>query len=146
MPIEEDKNLEIIETLSLEDCFICGDKYHSEFQEEVSLEQLSEYPLILLEKGSNARCFIDKVFSGNQISVEPEIELGSVDLLVKFAKIGLGISFVTKNFIHNELENGEVYEIILKEEIPKRRVGVATLKGVTISPAGSRFFDFLVKK
>ena len=145
VPIEEDKNLEIIETLSLEDCFICGDKYYSDFVEGISLEQLNEYPLILLEKGSNTRRFIDKVFSDNNILVEPEIELGSVDLLVKFAKIGLGISFVTKNFIHNELENKEVYEIKLKEEIPKRKVGVVTLKGVPLASAGKKFFDFLMR-
>ncbi|MCM1992255.1 LysR family transcriptional regulator [Oceanirhabdus seepicola] len=144
LPIEEDKNLDIIETLDLEDCFICGDKYYSEFGEKVSLEQLNEYPLILLEKGSNTRRFIDKVFSDNNILVEPEIELGSLDLLVKFAKIGLGISFVTKNFIHNELENKEVFEIKLKEEIPKRKVGVVTLKGVPLSPAGKKFFSFLI--
>ncbi|WBW97739.1 LysR family transcriptional regulator [Oceanirhabdus sp. W0125-5] len=145
LPIEEDKNLEIIETMTLEDCFICGDKYYSEFKDKVSLEQLNAYPLILLEKGSNTRRFIDKVFSDNNILVEPEIELGSVDLLVKFAKIGLGISFVTKNFIHDEIDNKEVYEIKLKEEIPKRKVGVVTLKGVPLSPSGKKFFDFLMK-
>lgn len=146
LPIKEDKNLEIIETLSLEDCFICGDKYYLEFMKEVSLEQLKEYPLILLEKGSNTRRFIDKVFSDNNVLVEPEIELGSVDLLVKFAKIGLGISFVTKNFIHNELDNKEVFEIKIKEEIPKRKVGVVTLKGVPLSPAGKKLFDFMMKE
>jgi len=31
LPIEQDKNLQIIETLALEDCFICGDKYYSDF-------------------------------------------------------------------------------------------------------------------
>lgn len=145
LPIEEDKNLEIIETLDLEDCFICGDKYFSNLTEEVSLEELNEYPLILLEKGSNTRSFVDNLFSQNNILVEPEIELGSVDLLVKFAKIGLGISFVTKNFIHNELENKEVYEIKIKEEIPKRKVGVATLKGVPLSSSGKEFFNFLME-
>lgn len=145
LPIEEDKSLEIRETLNLEDCFICGEKYHSAFKEEVSLEQLNEYPLILLESGSNTRRFVDKVFRDNNLLVQPEIELGSIDLLVNFAKIGLGISFVTKNFIQSELDNEYVFEIKLKEEIPNRKIGVATLKGVPLSPSGKEFFNFLIK-
>jgi len=145
LPIEEDKHLNIIETLTLEDCFICGGKYYQEFTEKISLEQLNRYPLVLLEKESNTRHFINKLFNDKNILIEPEIELGSFDLLVKFAKIGLGISFVTKNFIHNELEKQEVYEIHLKEEIPKRKVGVVTLKGAYLSPSAKRFLNFLLK-
>lgn len=144
LPIEEDKHLDIIETLELEDCFICGNKYYSEFTEEISLEQLDKYPLILLEKESNTRRFVDKLFSDNSIQIEPEIELGSVDLLVKFAKIGLGISFVTKNFIHRELEKNEIYEIKLKQKIPRRKVGIATVKGVPLSPSGKKFLKSLI--
>lgn len=145
LPIKEDKHLEVIETLTLEDCFICGDKYYPNFTQKISLEQLSKYPLVLLEKRSNTRRFIDKIFSDNNIIVKPEIELGSVDLLVEFAKIGLGISFVTKNFIHDELDKQEVYEIKLKEKIPKRKVGVVTLKEVPLSSAGKKFLNFLIK-
>lgn len=80
--------------------------------------------------------------------IEPEIELGSLDLLVKFARIGLGISYVTKNFISEELMGKEVYEIKLKEEIPKKRnVGVVTLKKNTpLSSTGKRFFERLMYK
>lgn len=145
LPIEEDKLINVVTTIDLEDCFICGKKYYHNLikKEGITLEELVKYPLILLEKGSNTRRFVNAFLSNHQLSIEPEIELGSVDLLVKFAKIGLGISYVTKNFIVNELKNEEVYEIKIKEEIPKRNVGIVTLKGVPLSSSGNEFLKFL---
>ncbi|WDV47988.1 LysR family transcriptional regulator [Clostridiaceae bacterium M8S5] len=143
LPIEKDKTLDIMKTLTVEDCFICGEKYSKDFNKEITLDKLSKYPLVFLEKGSNTRKFIDKFFSDNGIQAEPEIELGSVDLLVKFAEIGLGISCVTKNFIMDKLDNKEVFEIKIKNSIPKRKIGVATLKGVPLSSAGQKFLEFL---
>ena len=143
LPIEDDKQLNIVEALTIEDSFIYGKKYSAFFKKEVSLKKLNEYPLILLEKGSSTRNFIDNIFSDKKLKLEPEIELGSNDLLVKFAKIGLGISFVSKSSIKNELRDGEIFEVKLKEKIPKRKVGIATLKGVILSPVSKEFLEFV---
>ncbi|MCK4981218.1 MAG: LysR family transcriptional regulator substrate-binding protein, partial [Candidatus Delongbacteria bacterium] len=140
---EDDKQLNIVEALTIEDSFIYGKKYSAFFKKEVSLKKLNEYPLILLEKGSSTRNFIDNIFSDKKLKLEPEIELGSNDLLVKFAKIGLGISFVSKSSIKNELRDGEIFEVKLKEKIPKRKVGIATLKGVILSPVSKEFLEFV---
>lgn len=146
LPIIEDKQIDITATVELEDCFICGKKYQQELitDEGLSLEDLQGYPIILLEKGSNTRKYIDDFFEQHGQRIEPEIELGSLDLLVKFARIGLGISYVTKNFISEELMGKEVYEIKLKKEIPKRNVGVVTLKNTPLSSTGKRFFERLM--
>jgi len=143
LPVNKDDQLNIIETITMDDCFICGKKYLPYFKKKVSLEELSKYPILLLEKGSSTRNFIDNIFMSNNLEIVPEIELGSNDLLVKFAKIGLGISFVSKNSIKNELNNGDIFEIKLKEKIPKRKVGISTLKGVALSSAGKEFLEFI---
>ncbi|MDA3884634.1 MAG: LysR family transcriptional regulator [Candidatus Delongbacteria bacterium] len=143
MPVEDDNQLNITESLTIEDCFIYGKKYSSFFKDKVSLKKLNRFPIILLEKGSSTRNFIDNIFIDKKLKLEPEIELGSNDLLVKFAKIGLGISFVSKSSIKNELNDGDIFEVKLKEKIPKRKIGIATLKGVFLSPAGQEFLAFL---
>lgn len=143
LPVDDDNQLNIAESLTIEDCFIYGKKYSSHFKDKVPLKKLTQFPIILLEKGSSTRNFIDNIFLENKLKLEPEIELGSNDLLVKFAKIGLGISFVSKSSIKNELKDGEIFEVKLKEKIPKRKIGIATLKGVFLSPAGQEFMAFL---
>ncbi len=64
LPIIEDKQIDITATVELEDCFICGKKYQKELitDEGLSLEELQGYPIILLEKGSNTRKYIDGFF------------------------------------------------------------------------------------
>ena len=44
---------------------------------------------------------------------------------IEFAKIGLGISCVVKEFVENELKNGTLIEILLELPIPKRVIGFA---------------------
>jgi len=145
LPIKDDKHLNIKETVTLQDCFIYGERYKGQFDGPISVEALAEHPLLLLEEGSNTRAFVDQFFESKNVHIEPEIELGSVDLLLKFAKIGLGIACVTKNFIREELEREGIYEVHLKDAIPVRKIGVATLKGVPVAPAAKEFLSLLLE-
>lgn len=143
LPIKNRERLVIHEVLTVEDCFVCGEKYKDLAQKPISVKDLSNYPLLLLEKGSNTRGFVDNFFLEHNVEVVPEIELGSVNLLIEFAKIGLGISYVVKDFIEDELRNGKVFKIDLLEKIPKRKIGVITLKDVPISSSAKEFLRML---
>ena len=46
-----------------------------------------------------------------------------MDLLIEFAKIGLGIGSVIKEFVNTELTDGHLTQIPLNPPIPKRTVG-----------------------
>lgn len=146
LPIKKSDRLVIHEVLTVEDCFVCGEKYRDLAQNPISVKDLLNYPLLLLEKGSNTREFIDNFFLEHNVEVVPEIELGSVNLLIEFAKIGLGISCVVKDFIEDELKNGEFFEIELLEKIPKRKIGVITLKDVPLSSSAKEFLRMLNMK
>jgi LysR family cyn operon transcriptional activator len=111
--------------------------------EPISLQKLNQFPLILLEKGSSTRRYIDHYAHNSGLSIQPEIELGSVDLLVQFARIGLGISCVVKNFIAEELSQSTLYEIKLDPPIPSRKVGIITLKHLPLSAAAAHFLQLL---
>ncbi|MNY72260.1 LysR substrate binding domain protein [compost metagenome] len=71
--------------------------------------------------------------------LEPEIELGSVDLLIEFAKIGFGVSFVTKEFVARELAEGSLFEVNLEASIPSTKIGIITLKNMPLSTAAAAF-------
>jgi DNA-binding transcriptional LysR family regulator len=142
LPISE-STLDIRESFGIEDCFVAGPKYGFLAEGALSLEKLTDYPLLLLEKGSSTRTYIDRFFAKHQLEVRPEIELGSVDLLVEFARKGLGIACVIKNFIADDLASGELHEIKLATPLPPRKIGIVTLKHVPISHAAARFIERL---
>lgn len=139
LPVDGDPALVVRETLTVHDCFVAGEKYRSLSAAPVPLRGLAGYPLLLLEKGSSSRRYVDAFFRSKGISLTPEIELGSNDLLAEFAAVGLGVACVVKEFVAPELASGRLYQIELAEEIPARKAGVVTLKDVPLSRAAREF-------
>lgn len=143
LPIAEDPYITVKEALYVQDCFVAGEKYKELSFRPISLKELSQYPILALEKDTSTRRFIDKFASSHGVLITPEIELATSDLLVQFAKRGLGISCVVRNFAEEELEKGELYEINLVEKIPQRKLGLATLKNVPLSASASKFLGLI---
>ena len=56
----------------------------------------------------------------NNIVLKPTMELTSYSLVSEFTKLGLGIGYVTKEYILDELKNGELIELKLNQKIPSR--------------------------
>ncbi len=122
------QDLEIIRCKQVQDCFVINDKYKELLNKKISLKELNNYPLILQTKGSNTREILDNYTKKNGIILKPNIELASYSLVVEFSKIGLGIGYVTKDYINKELDNNELYELDIKEKIPKRNISIALVK------------------
>ena len=120
------QDINIIKCRKITDCFVANKTYNDLINNEISIKELNKYPLILQLKGSNTREFLDSFAKKNNTILKPNIELASYSLVVEFSKIGLGIGYVTKDYVKNELENHELYEIKLKEKIPSRYIGIAT--------------------
>jgi len=144
LPIDEPA-LEIIKIMDIHDIFVCGDAYRKKLPEVLSLNELSNLPLILLEPKSNSRQYVENFLLSKGITIKPEIELGSHDLLLEFARINLGVSCVIREFSQEYLKKKELYEIELNENIPKRNIGICFLKSVSLSPTSERFVQILRK-
>lgn len=127
-----DKNygndIDIIKCMKINDCFVVNSKYKNLINKEVSLKEINNYPLILQSKGSNTREFLDNIAKEKGIIFNPNIELASYSLVVEFAKIGLGVGYVTKEYIKDELNNKKLFELKTKEKIPSRYIGIALSK------------------
>jgi len=99
--------------------------------------------LLMLEQNTITRHFFDNFINENGVKITPEIELGSVDLLIEPAKIGLGISFVTRDYVEKELADNTVFELKMKEEIPPRSLGIVTNNNIPTSVAAQKFMILL---
>ena len=138
-----DGSLEYVEIMKVRDCFICGEKYRDKIKQPASLEEISKYPLLLLESGTITRKTQDEQFGVKGLQMAPEIELGSLDLLVEFAKIGLGIACVPREFFLKQIKNKEVYEIELDSPLPTRSFAAARHRSVPQTGAGAAFMRLL---
>lgn len=142
LPIK-DSNFEIKVCMKIQDTFVCGKKYEYLSKKPISLKELSELPLILLEHKANSRQYIENWIKARGVQLQPEIELGSHDLLLEFAKINLGIAGVVREFSKDYLATHVLYEVELEEPIEARAIGICSLKGVSFSPASTCFMELL---
>ncbi|QGQ97272.1 LysR family transcriptional regulator [Paenibacillus psychroresistens] len=142
MPIV-DPQLEVRESIQLSDCFVAGARYADLKDVVLSLDMLLQYPVILFSRNSRARMAITELFQSYGYKLKPEIEVGSVDLLIEFALKGLGISYVTREFVSKELEEGSLFEIQLDVRLPPSHVGIMTMRNMPLSSSASRFIELV---
>ncbi|MFC4098909.1 LysR family transcriptional regulator [Paenibacillus xanthanilyticus] len=142
MPIV-DPQLAVKESLQLQDCFVAGAAFSGLKDRVITLEELLEHPIILFSRNSRARMAITELFRGYGYKIKPGIEVGSVDLLIEFARKGLGLSYVAKEFIAKELEDGSLFEIRLDVQLPPSHVGIMTLRSVPLSGSASKFLELI---
>jgi DNA-binding transcriptional LysR family regulator len=139
-------DIEIIKCNEIRDCFVANELYDNLFDKEVTLNEISKFPLILQLPGSNTRAFLDDFAKKQGVILKPNIELASYSLVAEFAKIGLGIGYVTKDYISNELKEGKLRIINLKEKIPSRYVGIALSKNHLPNFSVKRLLDIILDK
>ena len=128
----------------IEDIFVATSTYMSHLPQDMTStrEILEASTLMLLDKNNMTRQYIDDYLAKNQIQTKDYIEISNMDLLIEFAKIGVGVACVIKNFVQEELADGQLQQIPLDIPIHKRDVGFAYKKTHLQNDALSCFLDF----
>ncbi len=142
MPAEDDE-LCIEPCLEIHDIFVCGPDFNA--KKNYSRAEIAELPLILLEKNSSSRRFLDKTFEENDIELIPQIEIAAHELLIRFASIHLGVSCVVEEFSTEALDKGLIRRLNLTSPLPPRSIGCAYMKNSPLSLAAQAFLK-LIKK
>lgn len=138
-----DKQIEFRKSTRLQDCLVGGKGFRHLADNTMPLSNIKQYPLLFLEPGGSTRKYIDGFLASNHVTITPEFELGSVDLLVQFALRGFGLAFVIRDYVTEELKSGELVEIPLDPPFPERNIGISTLRGVPLSAASKSFLSLL---
>ena len=98
--------------------------------------------LMLLDKENMTRQYIDDYLKEQRIESGNLLEITTMDLLIEFAKIGLGIACVIKEFVSRELAENTLVEIPLDFPIHKREIGFAFLDSRQQNHTLKTFIDF----
>lgn len=143
-PVKNCDDLEIHKVCEIQDIFIAGPQFKELKNKTLTLNELSKYPIICLDENTITKKYLSDFFLSNGLSLEPEFELATMDLVVPFTERNLGIGIVVKNFAEKGIKEGTIFEVKTTKLIPKRNICVVTDSKNTISLAGRRFFDTLL--
>lgn len=123
--------------------FVAAPDYPCDFGREYALAELAAMPLILLDQKASSRDFLEKFFLGQGLELRPAFELGTHDLLLALARIGLGVAGVTEEFSRSALDRGVLRKLKVTPGLPPRSVQLCTLRGVAPTAAARRFTELL---
>ena len=118
-------NQKVILEQEVEDIFVASPKYIENLKalhgSDFSLFQNAT--VMLMDDKNVSRHYIDMYIRENQLDFKQVIALNTMDLLIDFAKIDMGISCVIRSFVEKDLENGSLVQIDIAPPIPRRKIG-----------------------
>ena len=143
------KNFEFAPIRAIEDIFVANQTYleHLMQREQISnvsiknsAKILETSNLMLLDEKNITRIYIDEYMKKYNIVPNQVLEVSNMDLLIEFAKIGLGVGCVIKEFVEKELNDKTLTQIPLVTPISKREVGFCYSK---TSPQNESLVKFI---
>ncbi|MDD6903180.1 MAG: LysR family transcriptional regulator [Candidatus Borkfalkiaceae bacterium] len=124
LPIYDKDVIMTGQTGIIEDIFVASDKYKELFDKNLSLRDLPDYPVLMLDGTTSTTKEINDFFDSMSIKIVPEFEAGSIELLIEMAKNGLGIACVPRRYVLDELAKKELHEVKVTPSLPLRATGV----------------------
>lgn len=121
------RNLEFLPVMEIEDIFAATPSYleNLKLREGADADIFQVGNIMLLDKKNLTRSYIEDYMNLNNIAANNLLEVTTMDLLIEFARIGLGIGCVIKEFVKEDLETGQLVQLKLDTPIRKRTVGFA---------------------
>jgi DNA-binding transcriptional LysR family regulator len=143
LPMKENKDINIIPVMDVHDIFVGNKKYFDLTKGHLKLEELKNDPLLFQKLPSNTRTYLDNYLKDNKVNLIPKMEIVSYNLIMDFIKIGFGIGYATKEFIQDELINKTLYEIKVTPTVPKRYIGIVTMKQTIPNYSVKKLMDMM---
>lgn len=133
-------NLSAIKKIhNFKDVFIANKDFEELKDKRLSLKELLEHPILMLDRKSTTSEFLHNLFQQHQLDLVPEIELSSNDLLIDLARIGLGIAFIPDYCVPKD---DDLFIVETDEELPNRQLIIAHNGNVTSSKAALEFLKY----
>lgn len=129
--------------LDIHDVFMAGESFSYLKDRTVSLEELASVPLIMLERRSATRRYVDDFFLAHGVTLRPQLELGAHHLLLDYAEIGLGVACVMREFSAHALGRRGMFELTPEAPLPGRGIAACWLEKPGLSPAARKFLEML---
>lgn len=127
----------------IQDTFVATQSYldNLSIREHTDSDLFLSATLMLLDEENITRQYINDYFYRNQIKTNQILEVSSMDLLIEFAKIGIGAACVIREFVEQELMESTLIEIPMAEPIESRSIGFAYSNSHKLSKSALTFLN-----
>src|SRR5436305_5949586 len=109
------------------------------------LEEIAKYPLVLPKLG-RTRDAIDDVFEEARLKLHVSMELDSSELLKRFVAADVGVGFVARSNISDEIRAGTLSALSFIDPPISRDLALVHRKDKTLSRAARAFMEIAVNK
>ena len=113
-------------------------------QKTSALAEVVKYPL-LLPKAGRTRDAIEALFEERRIKPKISMELDSSELLKRFVAVDVGVGFIARSNVKEEVQLGTLAAIPLSDAHIKRDLALVFRKDKALSRAALAFIDIAVK-
>ncbi len=131
------------ELRSFRDIPICGKSYSLLCKKQLSLKELSAYPVISLNRDTKTYEFYNTLYMQNNLNFNPEIEVATTDQILPMVEAGLGIGFVPEFLVSEALNAKRVFKLNVSVNIPQRSICLISDPKHTLSVAAKKLKEFL---
>ena len=115
--------------LQIQDTFVATKEYLENQHRLFPAEPLYHTAtFMLLDEQNITRQSVNTLLHEHQLQLSHTLEVTSMDLLIQFAQVGLGIACVIKEFVQKELDAGLLVETPLDLTFPSREIGFVCKK------------------
>ena len=113
----ENKEIQVKELKTLDNIFVSN-----KYIEIKDIKQLEDYEYILGAEYSNTTKSLINIFYEKNIEMKRTLNIDTTELRVNAVKKGLGITYVMKEIVKEDLESNELYEVKVPFELPKSKM------------------------
>lgn len=110
--------------------------------EGITMEELSQLPLICHRPGSGAQTAIEREFQRFGVEINRSMVVENNEVVKRMVEAGLGISILSRLVIQQELEMGSLVKIPIKNAVFFRRFKLAMRQGKHVSRPARAFLLF----
>ena len=107
-----------------------------------TLEQIADYPLILMGEGTHTRDILESELKRRGVNYEIVVDLDSMDMIKRYVALGMGVSVGPRLAI--DPEDHDVLGVVsLAHILPVEQGGILTLKGKSMSTPARHFMTVM---
>lgn len=140
-----DQTLRIRPVMRFRDILVGGPSHASTAHLPLTLQDLSQYPLICLEENTMTYHFYEAFYRSHHLALKPELEAAATDQILLMIQNDLGIGFLPEVYARDAIAQKEVYRLALTEEIPERQICIVEHTGHPLSVAAATLKNMLTK-
>ncbi len=113
-------------------------------QKSAMIADVAPFPL-LLPKVGRTRDSLENVFQERQLEVNISMELDSVELMKRFVAVNVGIGFIAKSNIVDDVKAGVLCEVAIADAYIRRELALVYRKDKVLSRAAQAFIEIAVR-